>query len=337
MRDGTGGGSSARAGVREKVTSRADLRKTAEQTPLQTTKQSARRPRGTPAPPGSSVSGHPRLRPAGHRRGPVRRDPRQLLHGDRRPQRLRQVHAAARPVPDAEARRGAGRCWTARTSSGMPAKKVARTLGLLPQSSIAPDGITVADLVARGRYPHQGLLRQWSPRGRAGGRGVDGRDRGRRTGRPLCRRTVRRAAAARMDRDGAGPADAAAAARRADDVPRHPAPDRGARPVRGAARGAGAHAGRRAARPQPRRPLRHAPDRDARRARSSPRARRARSSRPSWWRRSSGCRARVIDDPETGTPLVVPAARDRTRTATDRTQTARDRTRTERPGMSGSA
>ncbi|MGK5642628.1 ABC transporter ATP-binding protein, partial [Streptomyces sp. URMC 126] len=43
-----------------------------------------------------------------------------------------------------------------------PAKKVARTLGLLPQSSVAPDGITVADLVARGRYPHQGLLRQWS-------------------------------------------------------------------------------------------------------------------------------------------------------------------------------
>lgn len=49
------------------------------------------------------------------------------------------------------------------TVHSMPAKKVARTLGLLPQSSIAPDGITVADLVARGRYPHQGLLRQWSP------------------------------------------------------------------------------------------------------------------------------------------------------------------------------
>ncbi|MFF4323993.1 ABC transporter ATP-binding protein [Streptomyces sp. NPDC001568] len=47
--------------------------------------------------------------------------------------------------------------------ASMPAKKVARTLGLLPQSSIAPDGITVADLVSRGRYPHQGLLRQWSP------------------------------------------------------------------------------------------------------------------------------------------------------------------------------
>ncbi len=41
-------------------------------------------------------------------------------------------------------------------------KEVARRLGLLPQTSIAPDGITVADLVARGRYPHQGFLRQWS-------------------------------------------------------------------------------------------------------------------------------------------------------------------------------
>lgn len=49
-----------------------------------------------------------------------------------------------------------------RSIHSMQAKKVARTLGLLPQSSIAPDGITVGDLVARGRYPHQGILRQWS-------------------------------------------------------------------------------------------------------------------------------------------------------------------------------
>lgn len=41
-------------------------------------------------------------------------------------------------------------------------KEVARRLGLLPQSSIAPDGITVGDLVARGRYPHQKMIRQWS-------------------------------------------------------------------------------------------------------------------------------------------------------------------------------
>ncbi|WP_110472709.1 ABC transporter ATP-binding protein [Williamsia limnetica] len=46
--------------------------------------------------------------------------------------------------------------------SSYPAKEVARRLGLLPQSSIAPDGIRVADLVARGRYPHQKLIRQWS-------------------------------------------------------------------------------------------------------------------------------------------------------------------------------
>jgi iron complex transport system ATP-binding protein len=43
-----------------------------------------------------------------------------------------------------------------------PSKEVARRLGLLPQTSIAPDGITVTDLVARGRFPHQRLLRQWS-------------------------------------------------------------------------------------------------------------------------------------------------------------------------------
>ncbi|MFK0386292.1 ABC transporter ATP-binding protein [Agrobacterium sp. NPDC090273] len=44
----------------------------------------------------------------------------------------------------------------------VPAREVARTLGLLPQSSVAPDGITVADLVARGRYPHQSFLQRWS-------------------------------------------------------------------------------------------------------------------------------------------------------------------------------
>jgi iron complex transport system ATP-binding protein len=41
-------------------------------------------------------------------------------------------------------------------------KELARAVGLLPQTSLAPDGITVIDLIARGRYPHQGFLRQWS-------------------------------------------------------------------------------------------------------------------------------------------------------------------------------
>jgi len=42
-------------------------------------------------------------------------------------------------------------------------KELARSLGLLPQSSPAPDGIRVADLVARGRAPHMGLIQQWRP------------------------------------------------------------------------------------------------------------------------------------------------------------------------------
>ncbi len=49
-----------------------------------------------------------------------------------------------------------------RALATLPTREIARELGLLPQTSIAPDGITVADLVARGRYPHQGILRRWS-------------------------------------------------------------------------------------------------------------------------------------------------------------------------------
>ena len=44
----------------------------------------------------------------------------------------------------------------------LPTKDVARTVGLLPQAPLAPDGLSVADLVARGRSPHQGWLRSWS-------------------------------------------------------------------------------------------------------------------------------------------------------------------------------
>jgi len=43
-----------------------------------------------------------------------------------------------------------------------PTRDVARVLGLLPQTPVAPEGLTVADLVARGRHPHQSWLRQWS-------------------------------------------------------------------------------------------------------------------------------------------------------------------------------
>src|SRR5690625_365249 len=41
-------------------------------------------------------------------------------------------------------------------------KELARRLGLLPQTPIAPDGVSVRELVSRGRFPHQGLFQQWT-------------------------------------------------------------------------------------------------------------------------------------------------------------------------------
>lgn len=43
-----------------------------------------------------------------------------------------------------------------------PPRELARRLGLLPQSPIAPEGITVADLVGRGRHPHHGMFSRWT-------------------------------------------------------------------------------------------------------------------------------------------------------------------------------
>lgn len=44
----------------------------------------------------------------------------------------------------------------------IPTKKIARSVGLLPQTPVAPEAITVADLVSRGRQPHQHWWQQWS-------------------------------------------------------------------------------------------------------------------------------------------------------------------------------
>jgi iron complex transport system ATP-binding protein len=44
----------------------------------------------------------------------------------------------------------------------MATREVATVLGILPQAPSAPEGLTVADLVARGRHPHQAWYRQWS-------------------------------------------------------------------------------------------------------------------------------------------------------------------------------
>ncbi len=44
----------------------------------------------------------------------------------------------------------------------IPSREVALRLNILPQGPIAPDGITVTDLVSRGRHPHQGYFRRWT-------------------------------------------------------------------------------------------------------------------------------------------------------------------------------
>lgn len=49
-----------------------------------------------------------------------------------------------------------------RSLADVPARELARAIGVLPQQPIAPEGITVGDLIGRGRYPHQGLFRRWS-------------------------------------------------------------------------------------------------------------------------------------------------------------------------------
>lgn len=48
--------------------------------------------------------------------------------------------------------------------SSQSTKAVARQLGMLPQSPVAPEGLTVKDLVAQGRYPYQNWMQQWSTR-----------------------------------------------------------------------------------------------------------------------------------------------------------------------------
>ncbi|MFI9601178.1 ABC transporter ATP-binding protein [Streptomyces sp. NPDC052043] len=44
----------------------------------------------------------------------------------------------------------------------LPTKRIAQVLGLLPQTPVPPEGITVGDLIARGRQPHQKWWQQWS-------------------------------------------------------------------------------------------------------------------------------------------------------------------------------
>jgi iron complex transport system ATP-binding protein len=49
-----------------------------------------------------------------------------------------------------------------RAIHSLPTKALARQLGILPQGPVAPEGLTVRELVAQGRYPHQSWYEQWS-------------------------------------------------------------------------------------------------------------------------------------------------------------------------------
>ncbi|WP_069817303.1 ABC transporter ATP-binding protein [Streptomyces sp. TP-A0874] len=70
--------------------------------------------------------------------------------------------------------------------SRLPTRNIAQSLGLLPQSPVAPEAITVADLVARGRQPHQRWWQQWSPEDeRAVGEAMERTDVARLADRPV--------------------------------------------------------------------------------------------------------------------------------------------------------
>jgi iron complex transport system ATP-binding protein len=63
--------------------------------------------------------------------------------------------------------RGGGVVLDGQEISRRPTRDVATRLGILPQAPVAPEGLTVADLVARGRHPHQRWFRQWSAQDQA--------------------------------------------------------------------------------------------------------------------------------------------------------------------------
>lgn len=57
--------------------------------------------------------------------------------------------------------RGGAAFLDGRAVHQLPTRELARRLGILPQSPVAPEGLTVRELVAQGRYPHQTWLQQW--------------------------------------------------------------------------------------------------------------------------------------------------------------------------------
>jgi iron complex transport system ATP-binding protein len=57
---------------------------------------------------------------------------------------------------------GGAVCLDGKEIHQLPTRELARKIGVLPQNASAPEGLTVHELVAQGRFPHQSWLRQWS-------------------------------------------------------------------------------------------------------------------------------------------------------------------------------
>ena len=110
----------------------------------------------------------------------------------------------------------------------LPTRQVARQLAILPQRPEAPDGLSVRELVALGRFRTRVFCGTISAEDDAkidAALQITGMNR---PGRSRPGRTFRRPAAACVDRHGPGPGHRTAAAGRADHVSRHGAVDRGA-------------------------------------------------------------------------------------------------------------
>ncbi len=178
-----------------------------------------------------------------------------------------------------------------------------RTLGMLPQAPVAPEGLTVADLVARGRHPHQVVDPAVVVRRRDRGRARAGPHRSRPRGP-----SRRPASGGQRQRAWISMALAQAptsCCSTSHHLPRSVALGGGTRPGRPDARGDGPHRDHVLHDLNPRRPLQRSSDRHVR-------GRIVASGKPQDVISAElladvfGLEATVIDDPVSDRPLIVP-------------------------------